>query len=112
MRKTLLGMAGATALVFGMNTRANNATGSYTGGVPDESSGIVNPGRGATLQLVPPGQDQERAPSDEPIAYDSGSMEPREGHATEGSASGEPSTQAAERAASEMEFLRNVWTTP
>lgn len=97
MRKTLLGMAGVATLALSVNAWAE--------GLRDERQPVAS-------TVV----HRERA--DERITYGAEEMKPCDANATEGSASGEPSAKGepaakkAERAASQEEFLRNVWTTP
>jgi hypothetical protein len=101
MCKTLLGMAGAAALVFSIGARADDGDTAKRDALRDES------GRGATVMIH-----GERARSEDPISSQADSaMKPCDATGA-GSASGEPSARDEERDASRAEFLRNVWTTP
>jgi hypothetical protein len=106
MRKTLLGMAGAAALVFSVDARAGEpGDATESKGLRDESS------RAATAMVH-----HERARSDEGTAFDAEAMKPWDANTSAGSASGEPSTKEspkrAQRNAAWEDFLRSTWTTP
>lgn len=101
MRKTLLGMAGAAALLFGIDARAGDAGAVGSDELRDES------GQARTAMVHAKG-----ASSDERMSVEAEPAKPCDATGAAGGASGEPSAIDAERAASHAEFLRNVWTAP
>lgn len=100
MRKTLLGMAGAAALVVGIDARAGDAS-------ADAAELRAANSRPKTTMVR-----AERVASDQRTSSDAEPAKPCEPAGDVGSASGEPATREAERNASQEEFLRNVWTAP
>ncbi len=101
MGKTLLGLAGAAAIVLGGSARAAEGDDAAKDRALQEESG-----RSASVMVH-----RERATSDRRSSPEAEPATPCD-PACAGSASGEPSARDEARAASRAEFLRNVWTTP